>query len=40
MEHYADFNEGGANIIRVAVYAVRLVIAYFGRENLERYFQK
>lgn len=36
--HYANFNEGGANIIRVVVYAVPLFIAYFGREKLRGIF--
>jgi transmembrane protein EpsG len=36
--HYANFAEGGANIIRVAVDAVPLVIAYFGREKLRQLF--
>ena len=38
MEHYANSNEGGANIIRVAVNAAPLVIAYFGRERLRQIF--
>jgi transmembrane protein EpsG len=36
--HYANFAEGGANVIRVAVDAVPLVIAYFGREKLRQIF--
>ena len=35
---YANSNEGGANIIRVAVNAAPLVIAYFGREKLRQIF--
>ncbi len=33
---YKDFDEGGANLLRVAVTAVPLVIAYLGREKLKR----
>ncbi|MCL6572367.1 MAG: EpsG family protein [Bacillus sp. (in: Bacteria)] len=36
--HYQNFQEGGANIIRVVVYAVPLIIAYFGREKLRVIF--
>jgi transmembrane protein EpsG len=36
--HYSNFNEGGANIIRVMVYAAPLVIAYLGREKLREIF--
>lgn len=32
--HYANFSEGGANIIRVAVFSAPLIIAYLGREKL------
>jgi len=32
--HYSNFNEGGANVVRVAVYAAPLVIAFLGREKL------
>ena len=32
---YASNNEGGANIIRVIVYAAPLVLAFFGREKLK-----
>ncbi|MGI8384812.1 EpsG family protein [Robertmurraya sp. P23] len=32
--HYSNFNEGGANIIRVAVDAVPLVIAFLGKDRL------
>lgn len=35
---YVDFAEGGANIIRVAVEAVPLFIAYLGREKLKKLF--
>lgn len=31
---YKDFNEGGANVIRVAVEGTPLLIAFFGREKL------
>lgn len=31
---YKDFTEGGANFLRVVVYAVPLLLAYFGREKL------
>ncbi|WP_416150476.1 EpsG family protein [Salipaludibacillus sp. HK11] len=37
---YSDFNEGGANVIRVAVSAAPLVLAYFGRERLREIFPK
>lgn len=36
--HYQNFDEGGASSIRVAVNAVPLVIAYFGREKLRKIF--
>jgi transmembrane protein EpsG len=36
--HYSNFNEGGANIIRVVVYAAPLVIAYLGKEKLRDIF--
>lgn len=36
--HYQGFQEGGANVIRVVVYAVPLIIAYFGREKLRGIF--
>ncbi|WP_409290496.1 EpsG family protein [Peribacillus sp. SCS-37] len=32
--HYENFSEGGANIIRVGVQAVPLIIAYLGRDKL------
>lgn len=31
---YSEFSEGGANIIRVIIFAIPLVIAFFGREKL------
>ncbi|MFD0961396.1 EpsG family protein [Paenibacillus chungangensis] len=36
--HYASFQEGGANFIRVIVNTVPLFIAYMGREKLRRLF--
>ncbi|MEK3991741.1 EpsG family protein [Robertmurraya sp. FSL R5-0851] len=36
--HYSNFDEGGANVIRVAVYAAPLVIAFLGREKLREIF--
>lgn len=36
--HYQDFAEGGANIIRVVVNAVPILIAYLGRDKLRRIF--
>ncbi|PFP29492.1 capsular biosynthesis protein [Bacillus sp. AFS073361] len=36
--HYQNFQEGGANVIRVVVYAAPLIIAYFGREKLRLIF--
>lgn len=36
--HYQNFNEGGANILRVAVNAAPIFLAYFGREKLRRIF--
>ncbi|MBS4197566.1 EpsG family protein [Lederbergia citri] len=36
--HYSNFNEGGANILRVVVEAVPLIIAYLGREKLRTIF--
>lgn len=38
--HYKDFNEGGANILRVAVETAPLILAYFGREKLRELFPK
>jgi transmembrane protein EpsG len=37
---YKDLNEGGANYIRVAVYAIPLIIAFIGRERLRAVFPK
>lgn len=37
---YSSFNEGGANIIRVAVSAAPLLIAYFGKDKLREIFPK
>lgn len=36
--HYSEFQEGGANILRVAVDAVPLLIAFLGREKLREIF--
>ncbi|MBW8348398.1 EpsG family protein [Bacillus sp. IITD106] len=36
--HYSNFNEGGANVLRVVVDAVPLIIAYLGREKLRTIF--
>ncbi|MBP3038586.1 EpsG family protein [Bacillaceae bacterium Marseille-Q3522] len=36
--HYAEFQEGGANIIRVAVEAVPLVLAYIGKDKLREIY--
>lgn len=38
--HYSNFSEGGANVIRVAVTAVPLLVAYFGREKLRAMWPK
>lgn len=35
---YSDFDEGGANIIRVIVFAAPLFIAFLGREKLRQIF--
>jgi len=37
---YSEFDEGGANMIRVVVSAAPLVLAYFGRERLRELFPK
>lgn len=37
---YRDFNEGGANIIRVGVSAAPLILAYLGRERFRELFPK
>jgi transmembrane protein EpsG len=36
--HYIDFQEGGANIIRVVVFGTPLIIAFFGRDKLRDIF--
>ena len=38
--HYKDFQEGGANILRVAVEATPLILAYIGRHKLREIFPK
>ncbi|MFD0771219.1 EpsG family protein [Bacillus sp. CGMCC 1.60114] len=38
--HYKDFHEGGANILRVAVEAAPLILAFYGRERLRELFPK
>lgn len=38
--HYKDFHEGGANILRVAVEAAPLTLAYVGRDKLRELFPK
>lgn len=35
---YSQFNEGGANILRVVIFAIPLVIAFFGREKLREIY--
>ncbi|NWQ39178.1 EpsG family protein [Bacillus sp. EB106-08-02-XG196] len=35
---YSQFSEGGANFIRVIVFAIPLVIAFFGREKLREIY--
>ncbi|MEH7298973.1 EpsG family protein [Neobacillus drentensis] len=35
---YGQFNEGGANIFRVIVFAVPIVLAFFGREKLREIY--
>lgn len=37
---YENFQEGGANIVRVLVYCIPLVIAFMGREKLKEIFPK
>lgn len=37
---YENFHEGGANSIRVVVFAIPLIIAYFGRRKLKELFPK
>ncbi len=36
--HYSNFNEGGANIVRVVVYAAPIFLAYLGRDKLRIIF--
>src|SRR5690606_3034867 len=36
--HYSNFQEGGANILRVAIDAVPLLIAYLGRDKLRELY--
>jgi transmembrane protein EpsG len=36
--HYSDFNEGGANILRVMVAGAPLVVTYLGRNKLKEIF--
>jgi transmembrane protein EpsG len=36
--HYSNFQEGGANILRVIVNGVPLLVAYLGREKLKEIF--
>jgi transmembrane protein EpsG len=36
--HYKDFQEGGANVIRVAVFGAPLFIAFLGRDKLREIF--
>lgn len=38
--HYQNFNEGGANILRAAVCAIPLIIAYLGRKKLKELWPK
>ncbi|PFE15164.1 EpsG family protein [Bacillus cereus] len=38
--HYKDFQEGGANILRVAVEATPLILAFIGRQKLRELFPK
>jgi transmembrane protein EpsG len=38
--HYKDFQEGGANILRVAVEATPLILAFIGRHKLRELFPK
>ncbi|MGE7850302.1 EpsG family protein [Bacillus paramycoides] len=37
---YKDFHEGGANILRVVVDSIPLILAYLGREKLRELFPK
>ncbi|MEH7444051.1 EpsG family protein [Bacillus sp. JJ1122] len=36
--HYKDFQEGGANVIRVAVFGAPLLVAFLGKEKLREIF--
>ncbi|UOE95436.1 EpsG family protein [Alkalihalobacillus sp. LMS39] len=36
---YQNFEEGGANILRVVVYATPVIIAFFGKEKLKEMFK-
>ncbi|OBZ12311.1 EpsG family protein [Bacillus sp. FJAT-26390] len=38
--HYQNFEEGGASVIRVFVFAIPLIIAFLGREKLRVLFPK
>lgn len=38
--HYQNFEEGGASVIRVIIYAIPLIIAFIGREKLRQLFPK
>lgn len=38
--NYSEFHEGGTNIIRVIVYAIPIILAYFGRDKLKELFPK
>ena len=37
---YKNFSEGGANVLRVVVYAMPVILAYMGREKLRQLFPK
>mgnify|MGYP000359591255 CR=1 FL=1 len=37
---YKEFNEGGANIIRVVIQAIPIILAYLGRDKLRELFPK
>lgn len=37
---YKNFSEGGANILRVIVYAVPIILAYLGKDRLRELFPK
>ncbi len=38
--HYSDFQEGGANLLRVTVTGIPLLIAFLGREKLRKLWPK